>query len=96
MKRGILSTVSSSYDPLGLVSPYTIRVKMIFQDECRRRMHWDEPYTEDNMEAWEQCRKDLKELTNFQIPRHYTPAGVVNWSIVMRHGERPTRFRTCA
>lgn len=84
-KRGVVSTVSSIYDPLGFVSPYTIRAKMIFQDECRRRRDWDEPLTEDNIEAWEHWRKDLKELTNFRIPRRYTPAGIVHRSSVQLH-----------
>ena len=34
-RRGILSTISSVYDPLGIVSPVILPGKQIFQDLCR-------------------------------------------------------------
>ena len=34
-RRGLLSIVSSVYDPLGLVCPFVLRAKVIFQDECK-------------------------------------------------------------
>ncbi|XP_042870686.1 uncharacterized protein LOC122252327 [Penaeus japonicus] len=37
-RRGILSIMSSIFDPLGLLAPFTIRAKMIFQDEVRRKL----------------------------------------------------------
>ena len=33
-KHGLLSTMSSIYDPLGLVGPYVLCAKRIFQDKC--------------------------------------------------------------
>jgi len=37
-RRGILSTLSSVFDPLGLVSPYILPAKAIVQDLCRRNI----------------------------------------------------------
>ena len=74
-KRGLLSTISSVYDPLGFVSPYLIRAKMIFQEECRRKMGWDEPLEKANLRSWENWQEDLKYLANFQIPRCYKREG---------------------
>lgn len=71
-KRGLLSVVSSVYDPLGIVSPYTIRAKMIFQDECRRQKDWDEPLTEGNRREWDLWKSGLKELAHLSISRCYT------------------------
>lgn len=39
--RGILSTVSSIYDPLGFLAPIVLSAKRILQDLCRRQLGWD-------------------------------------------------------
>ena len=46
-RRGILSTVSSVFDPLGMVSPFIVLGKRILQDLCRDGIEWDEeiPYS---------------------------------------------------
>ncbi len=40
---GILSMVSSIYDPFSLLAPLIILGKLVFQEECRRTTTWDEP-----------------------------------------------------
>jgi len=40
---GILSTVSSIYDPLGLVAPFVLQGKRILQAICQDRAYWDDP-----------------------------------------------------
>ena len=39
-RRSMLSTLSSTFDPLGLVSPVLILGKIIFQDVTRLRIGW--------------------------------------------------------
>ncbi len=36
-KRGVLSTNSSIYDPLGFASPFVLKAKAIFQELCRMK-----------------------------------------------------------
>ena len=45
-RRGILSTVSSVYDPLGLVAPLILLGKQILQDLCRENADWDDPISD--------------------------------------------------
>ncbi|XP_053406377.1 uncharacterized protein LOC128546124 [Mercenaria mercenaria] len=45
-RRGILSIVSSIFDPLGLVAPVTLRAKAIVQNLCRQKLSWDDPIPE--------------------------------------------------
>ena len=42
-RRGILSTVSSIYYPLGFVAPLLLEGKKILQELCRERADWDHP-----------------------------------------------------
>ena len=42
-RRGILSTVSSIYDPLGFAAPFLLRGKRILQLLCKESIGWDDP-----------------------------------------------------
>ena len=49
-RRGILSTVSSVFDPLGLVAPFILVGKRILQELCRDGVGWDDEVP-DNLET---------------------------------------------
>ncbi|KAK6175229.1 hypothetical protein SNE40_013736 [Patella caerulea] len=72
-RRGILSTVSSIYDPLGLVAPVVLVGKRILQDLCRDSLGWDDDIPDDIRMKWEAWRKDLHLLGQKKIPRCYKP-----------------------
>ena len=42
-RRGILSSVSSVYDPLGIVAPVILVGKQLLQELCRDGIDWDDP-----------------------------------------------------
>ena len=74
-RRGILSTMSSVYDPLGLVSPCILQAKMIFQDEVRTQKDWDDEAEPDNAKKWIKWLEELPVLEQeYQIPRCLVPA----------------------
>ena len=52
-RRGILSTVSSIYDPLGLVAPVILQGKRILQELCRDGVGWDDNVPDDIRPRWE-------------------------------------------
>ena len=52
-RRGILSTISSVYDPLGAVSPVILNGKQILQALCRQNVSWDDPRPDDILPLWE-------------------------------------------
>ena len=52
-RRGILSTLSSVYDPLGLVAPVILQGKRILQELCRDGVGWDDNVPEDIRPRWE-------------------------------------------
>ena len=53
-RRGILSTVSSVYDPLGLAAPLILLGKQMLQDMCRENADWDDPISDQLRPRWEQ------------------------------------------
>ena len=73
-KRGLLSTLASVYDPLGMVSPVIVIAKIIFQSECRLAKGWDEKLSVENMSLWEKWKENLSQLSKFNIPRCIKPS----------------------
>ncbi|XP_063448067.1 uncharacterized protein LOC134727615 [Mytilus trossulus] len=53
-RRGILSTLSSVYDPLGFLSPFVLLGKQILQECCSDQIDWDEPPSEILIQRWQQ------------------------------------------
>ena len=68
-RRGIISIISSIYDPLGFVSPCILVGKMIFQEVCRKKMSWDEPLDEPYLTSWNSWLESLPALKDFSVPR---------------------------
>lgn len=51
-RRGILSTVSSVYDPLGYLAPFILIGKQILQQLCHDKADWDEPIPDQAQVNW--------------------------------------------
>ena len=51
-KRHIVGISTRFYDPLGFMSPVTIRIKMFFQELCMNKIGWDEPLTGQLLKKW--------------------------------------------
>ena len=58
-RRGLLSALSSVFDPLGLISPFLVSARKIVQDACRKKLHWDETVPQDLRESMT-CRWDVQ------------------------------------
>ncbi|XP_045783622.1 uncharacterized protein LOC123879758 [Maniola jurtina] len=68
-KRDILSVISQIFDPLGLVSPVVIKLKIILQSLWLQNLSWDDPLTPEIQEAWCEAIKNLHVLNNLRVPR---------------------------
>lgn len=74
-RRGILSVVSSVYDPLGLAAPFMLPAKRLLQDLCRFKLDWDDPIPSEYKFLWERWTADLPKLSQFSVARCIKPAG---------------------
>ena len=72
-KRGVLSMLSSVYDPLGLASPFVLRARRIIQNLCRTKIGWDEPIPEMEREQWDQWVSGLQDMDKICVPRCLQP-----------------------
>ena len=73
-RRGILSIVSSVYDPLGFISPYVLQAKMILQELCRKKLKWDDHILDSDLLKWKEWLRELPKLERFQVERCFKPA----------------------
>ena len=72
-RRGILSTISSIYDPLGFIAPVVLVGKKILQDICHTNS-WDEPVDDATRSTWERWRNELYLLESLKVPRSFKPS----------------------
>ena len=70
---GLLSLLSSIYDPLGLGAPFLLKGRLIIQQLCRDRLDWDEPIDEKSSYEWLKWKNTLVAMVNINIPRCYKP-----------------------
>ena len=68
-KRNILKISASVYDPLGIVSLATARLKTIFQILCRDKMEWDVIVTGEIEFKWKELLRNLEELSLLRVKR---------------------------
>lgn len=69
-KRGLLRNLATIYDPLGLVSPLTLKGKFIFRDVCISKVAWDAQLPEQIAKEWLQWEKILPQ--EVVVPRCLT------------------------
>ena len=46
-KKGVLSAISSIFDPVGLIAPVTVKIKLLIQGLWRRELDWDTKIPDD-------------------------------------------------
>ena len=51
-KRGILSQLSSIFDPLGILNPCILELKLIVQELWRRKVEWDNVIPKDLLDRF--------------------------------------------
>lgn len=70
-KRQLLSQISKLFDPLGWLSPLTVRAKLLFQATWSDHNNsWDDKLSDTIIEEWRRLKLDFQNLNKIEIPRY--------------------------
>lgn len=72
-KREVLRIIMSIFDPLGLLSPFTLRSKILMQEIWRSGIFWDTQLREEEHAAWLSWIAQLGDMRKCIVPRCLTP-----------------------
>ena len=70
-KCSILKLAAKIFDPLGLISPFIIQLKMLFQTLCIQQLDWDDPLSGELLARWRKILAELHCLNGVLVPRCY-------------------------
>lgn len=69
-KRGMLSYILSIYDPLGLIAPVVVCVKLLIKELWLSHIDWDSTPPTHVVETWNLLMSQLPTLQDLSFPRH--------------------------
>ncbi|XP_071036629.1 uncharacterized protein [Parasteatoda tepidariorum] len=84
-KRIVLRTVGKLFDILGLLSPFTIRLKCLLQDLWLRKCPWDAELPPDLRQQFIQWRSELSDISKLQVPRMILDSSLDDAKVLQIH-----------
>ena len=72
-RRNILSVYSSIFDPLGLIQPFILKLKLLIQDLSRLKCGGDEKIPDKVNNEWQIWGEEISKLTDYVFPRCIIP-----------------------
>ena len=68
-KRSLLRFSFKLFDPLGFVSPFVVRKKILFQNLCSSKVEWDDNLDGVALRKWNCLPRDIRSLICIRVPR---------------------------
>ena len=72
-RKGMLSSISSTYDPDGIAGPFLLGGRKILQEVTALKGGWDERPPEEFVSRWEKWRREILLLEHVEFPRCVKP-----------------------
>ena len=69
-KRQILASIASLFDPLGYLSPTTMKMRLFLQKLWNKEKDWDDKMDKEDIEKLRQIVEETKELSTIEVPRY--------------------------
>ena len=73
-KRSVLKMSARVFDPLGLITPFSINLKILFQELCLEATDWDVELPDPFKNKWEKLILQLPALDDITVTRNCFPA----------------------
>ena len=70
-KRNLLKIVSSFHDPIGVIQPVLISLKILLQEAHRLKLGCDDEFYGEIKETWERNLKEIDELVNVNVDQRF-------------------------
>ena len=67
--KGVLSSIATVYDLLGLSSPLILPAREINQELCRLKFDWSRELPKELSDRWTKWKEELRSLDKYEIPR---------------------------
>lgn len=83
--RPLTRTVSSIYDPLGMLSPVVLTAKKILRDLCGKGIDWDDTVPESVFREWLKWLQQLQLFDKFEVSRCVKPPDFGNVTTAQLH-----------
>ncbi|XP_043203370.1 uncharacterized protein LOC122371261 [Amphibalanus amphitrite] len=69
-KRTVMSTGMSVFDPIGYLSGWLLRGKLLLQQLWQQGISWDEGVPEELTAEWQKWTEELRRIHDLRLPRH--------------------------
>ena len=95
-RRNVLKQVMSIYDPLGLLSPFTLKAKILLRKTWEIKLGWDDCLPPELHQDWCKFFAELFQVNDLRIQRCLKPknAAGLPWLIILSDGS--TQAYGCA
>ena len=84
-KQGILSVMSSLFDPLGFLAPYVLPVKVLRQELWQQKVGWDDEIRDQQLGVWQRWLNSLSQLPKVRIARCYFNTDMTCTNMIEQH-----------
>lgn len=71
-KRSLLEQAATIYDPMGLISPFVLKAKLLFQQLWKENLKWDDSLPPFIDAQWREWKDQVHMLKNFELDRCVT------------------------
>ena len=68
-KWSICTVVAKIFDPMGIISPVTFQIKVLFQEVCKQKIDWDDPLPTGIKEDWASWCIEITRIEHMKIPK---------------------------
>ena len=85
-KRNELRIAAKLFDPLGLISPVMVVLRMLLQELCLSKSQWDDVIPQDQKFRLQKWMTDLQRVENISVNRYHFPEQKTKGKSAVLHG----------